>query len=121
MRLFEKLVFKKEISGEVKSIIGKNQFTYRIGSNTTMTIFKCQHQWLKWLDDEEVNSVRVISFDFSKDFDSAPHDILCQKLKLTNLNPYIINWILDFLTNRKQRVVVDESVTDFLDINRGVP
>ena len=29
-------------------------------------------------------------------------------------------WILDFITNRKQRVVVDGIVTDFLDINRGV-
>jgi hypothetical protein len=46
---------------------------------------------------------------------------LCEKLKQTNLNPYVINWILDFLTNRKQRVVVDGIVMDFLDINRGVP
>jgi hypothetical protein len=73
------------------------------------------------LDDEEVDSVRVISFDFSKVFDTVPHDILCEKLKQTNLNPYVINWILDLLTNRKQRVVVDGIVTDFLDINRGVP
>jgi retron-type reverse transcriptase len=73
------------------------------------------------LEDEEVDSVKVISFDFSKAFDSVPHDILCEKLKQTKLNPYIINWILDFLTKRKQRVVVDGIATDFLDINRGVP
>ncbi len=103
MRLFEKLVFKQEISMQSNFIIGKDQFAYKTGSNTTTVLIKCQHQWLKLLDDEEVDLVRVISFDFSKAFDTVPHDILCEKLKQTNLNPYVINWILDFLTNRKQR------------------
>ena len=121
MRIFEKLVFKQEISAKLKSIIGKDQFAYRKGSNTTMAIIKCQHQWLKWLEDEDVDFIGVISFDFSKAFDSVPHDILCEKLKQTCFNPYIINWIIDFLTNRRQCVVVDGIETDFLDINRGVP
>ena len=57
MRLFEKLVFKQEISVNLKSIIGKDQFACRTGSTTTMAIIKCQHQWLKWLEDEEVDFV----------------------------------------------------------------
>ena len=38
-----------------------------------------------------------------------------------NINPYVINWIVSFLSNRKQRVVVDGFVTEFASINRGVP
>ena len=72
MRIFEKLVFKQEISAKLKSIIGKDQFAYRTGSNTTMAIIKCQHQRLKWLEDEDVDFIRVISFDLSKAFDSVP-------------------------------------------------
>ena len=34
------------------------------------------------------------------------------------MNPYVIHWIVSFLSNRKQRVVVDGFVTE---INRGVP
>ncbi|CAB4025510.1 Hypothetical predicted protein, partial [Paramuricea clavata] len=75
MRLFEKLVFKQEISMQSNFIIGKDQFAYKTGSNTTTALIKCQHQWLKWLDDEEVDSVRVISFDFGKAFGTVPHDI----------------------------------------------
>ena len=72
------------------------------------------------MENEDVDFIRLISFDFSKAFDSVPHDILCEKLKQTCLNPYIINWIIDFLTNRRQRVVVDGLETESLDINRGV-
>ena len=58
MPLFEKLVFKQETSGKLKSIIGKGQFAYRtVKSYTTTAIIKCQHQWLKWLKDEEVDFV----------------------------------------------------------------
>jgi hypothetical protein len=34
---------------------------------------------------------------------------------------YIINWTINFLTNRQQRVVIDGIITNYLDINRGVP
>ena len=76
--------------------------------------------WLKWLD-EDADFIRVLSFDFSKAFDSVPHNVVTEKLKQTNLNPYIINWIINFLTNRKQRIVVDGFITEYANINRGVP
>ena len=38
-----------------------------------------------------------------------------------NIDPYVINWIVSFLSNRKQRTVVDGFVTEFASINRGVP
>ena len=38
-----------------------------------------------------------------------PHDIVCEKLKSTSINPYIINWIISFLMNRRQMVVVDRN------------
>ena len=32
-----------------------------------------------------------------------------------------MNWIISFLSGRQQRAVVDDIVTSFLNINRGVP
>ncbi|CAB4004398.1 sidekick-1-like isoform X1 [Paramuricea clavata] len=120
MRLFERIIFQEEIRHPSKLYIDKNQYAYRENSNTTAALIKCQHHWLKWLDDK-ANFIRVISFDFSKAFDSVPHDILTQKLKSTNLNPYIINWLINFISCRKQIVTVDGTVTNFVNINKGVP
>ena len=50
-----------------------------------------------------------------------PHDVVCSKLKALDINPYITNWINNFLDSRKQRVVVDGVTTEFFSINRGVP
>ena len=85
-----------------------------------MALVKSQHYWLKWLDGN-ADFVRVLSIDFSKAFDTVAHYILSDKLKATDINPYVINWILHFLSQRKQRAVVDVITTAFRDINRGVP
>ena len=57
----------------------------------------------------------------SKAFDTVSQYILSDKLKATDINPSVINWILDLLSQRKHRVVVDGITTEFIDINRGVP
>ena len=120
MRVFERLVYRQELSQYVNNFIDLDQFAYRKGHNTTMALIKCQYAWLKWLD-SGFDFVRIFSFDFSKAFDSVPHDILCSKLKSLDINPYVTNWIISFLQGRKQRVTVDGIVTDYLNINRGVP
>ena len=81
-----------------------------------MALVKSQHYWLTWLDGN-ADFVRVLSFDFSKAFDTVSHYILSYKLKATYIDPYVINWILDFLSQRKQGVVVDGITTEFIDIN----
>ena len=120
MRLFERLVYRFELFNVCSDYINLDQFAYRKGHNSTMALIKCQHTWLKWLDGN-ADFIRIFSFDFSKAFDSVPHNILCSKLKKVNTNPYIINWLISFLDQRKQRVVVDGYRTNYVSINRGVP
>ena len=118
MRLFERVV-----ATVLKSAIGPDQFAYKEGCNTTLALLTCHHHWLKWLD-RTTEFVRVFSFAFSdsdSDSDSVPHAIVCNKLMSLNIYPYVINWIVSFLSNRKQRVVVAGFVSEFASINRGVP
>ena len=66
----------------------------------------------------------MFSFDFSKTFYMmVSHEILCNKLKTYNINPYVINWIVNFLSDRQQRAVIGGVVyiSSYLNINGGVP
>ena len=90
----------------------------KAGRNTFMALLKCHHKWLSWLD-SDTDFVRVFTFDFSKAFDSVPHHIVCNKLQLITINSYVTNWIINFLSSRQQRVVVND-VTQFLHISKGV-
>ena len=83
-----------------------------------MALIKCQHTWLKWLDGN-ADFVRIFSFDFSKAVDSVSHNILCSKLKQVNINPYVMNWRISFLDQRKQRVVVDGCPTKYVSVPQG--
>ena len=93
MRLFERVVYKQEMASVFKSVVGRDQFAYKEGTNTTNALLKRLHHWLKWLD-EGADYVSVVSFDYKKAFDSVSHNIICQKLKTLEFNPYITNWII---------------------------
>ena len=111
MRVFERVVFKQELSVPLSLEIGADQFAYKQGQNCTMALIKCYHNWLEWLDGD-ADFVRVFTFDFKKAFDYVSHYILSEKLKALKVNPYIINWIIDFLSDRSQRVTVDGITTE---------
>ena len=61
----------------------------------------------------------MFAMDFSKAFESVSHKLLAEKLKSLSLNPYIINWWLGFLRDRKQRVIFGSSVCNWKTVNKG--
>ena len=73
----------------------------------------------KWEDDG--SPVDVIYLDFQKAFDKVPHQILILKLKSHGMGNSIVNWIWQWLTDRRQRVVVDGEVSSWKSVLSGVP
>ena len=72
----------------------------------------CESQLLETTDDlayhlDQGNQVDVIVLDFRKAFDTVPHRRLLSKLDHLGIRGSIFGWIQAFLTNRKQKVVVD--------------
>ena len=55
----------------------------------------------KWVD--EGSPVDVIYLDFQKAFDKVPHQVLILKLKSHGMGNSIINWIEQWLTDRRQK------------------
>ena len=73
----------------------------------------------KWVDDG--SPVDVIYLDFQKAFDKVPHQRLISKLKSHGMGNSIINWIEQWLKDRRQRVVVDGEVSSWKSVLSGVP
>ena len=73
----------------------------------------------KWVD--EGSPVDVIYLDFQKAFDKVPHQRLLLKLKSHGMGNSIINWIEQWLSDRRQRVVVDGEVSSWKPVLSGVP
>ena len=77
-----------------------------------------------WLESADGNgaSTRVMLFDFRKAFDLIDHDVLAQKLSSYDFPESIMCWILDLLTNRKQRVKLSRDyVSEWRTVPAGVP
>ena len=121
MRLFERLILDFELTKPVSCFIHSDQFAYKKDCGTETALLRNQHFWMRWLDGHS-NFVRVLSIDFSKVFDSVSHRVVTDKLnKIPDINPYIVDWVIDFLKDRQQRVCVDKVMTPFLPVKRGVP
>ena len=59
--------------------------------------------------------------DFTKAFDSVPHERLLLKLRLYGVGGTLLNWFKCFLTTRRQRLVLNGSFSSWLPVISGVP
>jgi len=66
-------------------------------------------------------NVDEVLLDFAKAFDLVPHRRLLHKLAGYGVSREILSWFEDFLSNRKQRVVVGEKMSEWSDVLSGVP
>ena len=68
-----------------------------------------------------VNPVDVIYLDFQKTFDKVPHKRLAMKLAAHGINGELLRWIVNWLSNRRQRVVLNGQCSAWRDVLSGVP
>ena len=63
----------------------------------------------------------VILTDFAKAFDKVPHKRLLYKLHWYGIHESIHHWIQSFLSNRTQRVVIDNISSSPVSVTSDVP
>ena len=63
----------------------------------------------------------LIAMDFSKAFDTMPHNCLLLKLQNASIRKNILAWIESFLTKHLQRVVLDGTFSAEAKVTSGVP
>ena len=67
------------------------------------------------------STVRTALLDFRKAFDLIDHHILVAKLPSLHVKPSAVNWIIDFLRSRQQRLKLNGVFSDWLHVPAGVP
>jgi hypothetical protein len=92
---------------------------YRKGYCCENVLIKCIEDWRNALDNNEY--VGAILIDLSKAFDSLPHGLLIAKLFSYGLSTHACNLIMNYLSDRHQRVKMQNVVSDWQIIKRGVP
>ena len=65
--------------------------------------------------------IDVVYTDFAKAFDRVPHQRLLEKLKSVGIVGNTLKWIQGFLSNRKQRVRVENELSSWTKVTSGVP
>src|SRR5664279_3063394 len=84
-----------------------------------LQLMKIIDMWTECL--ESGGQIDVIYTDLEKAFDKVPHNLLIQKLRNFYINEVCIKWIESFLANRRQRVNINGSYSEWARVISGIP
>ena len=70
---------------------------------------------------DERKAVDIIYLDLLKSFDKVSHKRLLSKLKAHGIRGNVLKWIENWLTDRKQRVVINGKASTWTNVTSGVP
>ena len=104
---------------EKHQLLTKLNHGFRAGYSCDTQLIVTMHDLLKSYD--KGAQVDVVVLDFSKAFDTVPHDKLLYKLQQYGIQGTIHQWLTSFLKNRYMRVVVDGEFSERAKVESGVP
>ncbi len=74
-----------------------------------------------FLAHDTTRSLNVVYLEFQKVFDKVPHNKLMFKVKQLGIDGTLCNWIENWLSNRKQRVVINGAASDWAPVTSEIP
>ena len=119
-KILEKIMHKRMYAFlEKYEILYELQFGFRAGYSTTHALIHMTEAIRSALDSGLVTC--GIFVDFQKAFDTVNHDILLKKLEHYGFRGVINNWFRSYLTDRKQKVVINGFESESKILPHGVP
>ena len=119
-KFFEKVIYERVMSYlTTKNALFKSQYGFRTGHSTYMAVMEmCD----KISEAKEKSHFSMgVFFDLSKAFDTVNHKILISKLEHYGIRGVCLDWLTDYLRNRKQSVLYDGHFSLVSDVTCGVP
>ena len=101
------------------NLLSNCQFGFRPQSSTQEALLSVTNSWHQMLTKH--HQVVTIFFDVRKAFDSVPHNHLISSIAEIGISGSLLKWLSDYLTGRKQQVVLDGITSESVPVTSGVP
>ena len=119
-KILERLLYDTMFELFTKNnLVSDNQSGFKPGNSCANQLLSITHEIYQSFDDNL--EVKAVFLDISKAFDKVCHRGLIYKLKQNGISGNILNTIIDFLSFRKQRVVLNGQVSQWTRIGAGLP
>ena len=119
-KVFEKCVYKNIHNFIVEhNLLSRHQSGFRQGDSTINQLLYISHEFSNALD--AGMEVRTVFFDISKAFDRVWHKCLLYKIEQMGICVDLLQWIKSYLSERKQKVIINGKESVVIEINAGVP
>ena len=119
-KLFEKIIYSQIYSYLAdQNLFHSSQSGFRPSHSTSDALLKATDSWRIALDKNEVVGATFV--DLSKAFDSINHPRLLMKLTAYGFSDSSLKLFKNYLSGRRQRVVVNGVYSDWRCVERGVP
>jgi hypothetical protein len=119
-KLLEKLIKKRLVDFlERVNFFSNRQFGFREGLSTEVALMEFMNHLIGGINDGK--KVSGLFLDITKAFDTVNHTILLEKLHKCGIRGVANDWFRSYLSNRRQCVKINESISELGEIKYGVP
>ena len=119
-KLFESIIRDRIVYFlEENQLISSHQHGFRSGHSCTTQLLELMEDFTDFYEMEI--PFDCIYLDFAKAFDRVPHQRVLTKLYNIGIRGHLLNWIKDFLYGREQRVVVNNTFSEWTKVVSGIP
>lgn len=119
-KILERIVLDS-IKNKIFTHLDNNQFAYKKNSSTTCALIRLHEIVTRLMESSNCIGVAILALDYSKAFDTISHRILIQQLLDLQFPTKFINWLKSYLTNRKQKIKVNDIISSEETVKSGVP
>ena len=121
MKAFERIL-KEEILIRTSHLLDDRQHAFLNKKSCTTNMATFTDSVVMSINDNETYSTDVVYFDFSKAFDSVNHDLMLEKLKKAyKIDGRLLKFIMNYLSDRDQSVVIENQKSMKKPVLSGVP
>ena len=119
-KVFERIVFKYIYNYMLEhKLLYKFQSGFVSGHSTSHQLIELYHQICIALENGQITV--AVFCDISKAFDRLWHKGLIEKLKSYGINGKLLKWLKDYISERKQQVLLNNSIFSLGTLKAGVP